>query len=623
MLTQAKHIILTVFVLLAVNASAQLEETSQYYYVQQPSELFSIDTGLQDMEAYNFMQRPQWDYFNLGNTGQAHYATNFQWQESKGFKSGMIAFDNYKYTRDKIKYYKIAKPLSEINYFLGSKRENIFGAKFAHNLKNRLNYGVDFHRIQSTGVYQNIRTRNGDFSMYGIFYSKNSRYELSLALTFNKLKTEESGGLVQDFVNDASLKEPNKDFYDPKISEGITQHKNLDVWVTNTYHLGKHKIDSINDTLSIKKFYPSISFSYSTGTQRNTFEFVDNAADSLYYGDFMQQVDSTFYRLYYHQIPNRLSVSYSGLMAKKDSLQYKNFRAEVGVQHDNIELWQNRKEFTTNNLHVDGYIQSNAQSKKPWYYEARAHYYFTGYNQNDWKVAAFFGYDFKKWGKVRVAGGLEQQEATWIEHSYFSESLTWENTFNKKTRTHFEFQYQIPRWRLQLDAGYQVLGSYIYFNEQAQPQQLSEALQYWHVSASKMLQYKIWHFDNFVGVQGSSNDAILRLPQLYLKSSFYVEGKIFKGKMLGRVGADLRYNTSFAANAWQPLVGQFYLQNQQNMQFTPVLDIFLSFKVKTLRVFAKANYINEGLIQNNYYTALGYPDRGRTFAGGFIWRFFE
>ncbi len=93
--------------------------------------------------------------------------------------------------------------------------------------------------------------------------------------------------------------------------------------------------------------------------------------------------------------------------------------------------------------------------------------------------------------------------------------------------------------------------------------------------------------------------------------------------MLARFGVDLRYNSNFIANAWQPLTGQFYIQNEQNMHYTPVLDVFLSFKVKTLRVFAKANYINEGLGKKNYYTALGYPDRGRTFAGGLIWRFFE
>jgi len=575
------------------------------------------------MQHYNFMSTNNFDNFNLGNTGQAHYSTSLNWNDQKGFKSGMTHFDLYKYNIDKIKYYDVKKPLSEISYFLGSSSENIFGAKFAHNLKNRLSYGMDFHRIASTGIYQNMRTRNGNFSLYGIYSSKNSRYNLAVDMTFTTLKSEENGGLEDDFINNTSLFQTNKQFYEPNIEEGLTKHKNFNILITNTYHFGLTKIDSVNDSTNVKRFHPTFSLNYSTGTQRNTYQFVDNEADTTFYGDFFQEEDSTFYRLYYHQIPTKVSISYSGLMNKQDTIQYRNFSGEVGAQHDNIELWQNRKEMTTNNIHVFGKIQSNAWSNKKWQYQAEAYYYMTGYNQNDWKVNGVFAYNFGKFGQVEVAASLEQQEASCIENSYYSTTLTWENNFNKKTRTNFSFFYYLPSQKLKLHAEYNVLGNYIYFDENALPQQLNTATHYWQAYASKELKYKILHFDNFVGVQGNNNQQALRLPKVFLKSSLYIEGKIFKGKMLGRFGADLRYNSNFMANAWQPLTGQFYIQNEQVMQYTPVLDIFLSFKVKTLRVFAKANYINEGLGKKNYYTALGYPDRGRTFAGGLIWRFFE
>jgi hypothetical protein len=139
----------------------------------------------------------------------------------------------------------------------------------------------------------------------------------------------------------------------------------------------------------------------------------------------------------------------------------------------------------------------------------------------------------------------------------------------------------------------------------------------------KDLNFKILHFDNFLGVQGNNQQQALRLPRVFVKSSLYIEGFIFKGKMLGSFGVDLRYNSRFAINAWNPLIGQYHIQNEQTMKFTPVLDVFLSFKVKTLRFFMKANYVNEGFIAKNYFTALGYPDRGRTLAGGLVWRFLE
>ena len=604
-------------------AYCQHDETSYYYFQEQEHLLIPIDTGLNNLEAYNFMQTPTWDYFNLGNTGQAHQYMALDWNENKGFKSGLTHFDRYKYAIDKIQYYKVEKPLSQINYFLGSNRENIFGAQFAHNVKNRLNYGVNFHRVLSTGVYNNIQARNGDFSLYGQFFSKNSRYVLGAEMIFTKLKAQENGGLLIDFINQPEFVEPNKEFYEVNISNGLTQHKNLAFEITNTYHFGFHTYDSVTDSLEVRRFHPSFSINHSTGTQKNTYEYVDNNATDSLYGDFFQAVDSSFYRLYYHQIPNRVFFNYSGLKANRDSAQYYNFSLEFGAQHDNIELWQNRKEFTSNNFHIYTVLRSNPLALKKWSYAINTHYYLTGYNQNDWQFSANFGYNLDKFGVATISGKIEQQEAAWIEQNYASSSLNWAYNFDKKTHSLIAFDYQMTKQQFNFHAAYHRIGNLVYFDENSRPKQLQNTTSYWQIYASKNLNFKILHFDNFIGIQGNNNQDALRLPAVFLKSSLYIEGYIFKGNMLARLGADMRYNSSFEANAWNPIIGQFHIQNNQRMHYTPVLDIFLSFKVKTLRIFAKANYVNEGWIKKNYYTALGYPDRGRTYAGGLVWRFFE
>lgn len=605
-------------------ALAQQAETQYYYTQDEAYKLYAIDSSLNNMEEYNFMRGDTWESFNLGNTGQAHQSLSLDWNEQIGFKSGMTHFDLYKFKREKIKYYQINKPYSEIYYYMGSKRENIFGASFAQNVKNRLEYGLNFHRVLSNGVYRNIRAKNGDFSLYGVYTSKNSRYNLKLDMVFSKVKTEENGGLQVDFINDESNLESNKEFYATRITAGLTEHKNFDMLISNVYNFGYHTIDSISDSLALKKFHSSFSLAYSTGTQKNTYAFRDKAATTDYYGDFFQNTDSTYYRLYYHQIPNKISLSYSGLKKNQDSVSYKNFAADLSIQHDNIELWQNGAEYTTNNLHIAAQIRSTLEAGKAWNYDVRAYYFLAGYNQNDWKVDARFSYNLNKFGEITLAASSELQEATWIENSlYTRKSASWENNFNKKQRTRFAFDYAHQKLQFKLHAEYNILSNFIYFNSASRPEQLNGVSHYWQSYLSKDLKIKILHFDNFIGLQGTNSTEAIRIPLVYLKSSLYIEGKIFKGNMLGRFGVDLRYNSNFAINAWNPLIGQFYIQEEQNMKFTPVLDIFLSFKVKTLRVFAKANYINEGLIQSNYFTALNYPDRGRTFAGGLIWRFFE
>jgi hypothetical protein len=383
------------------------------------------------------------------------------------------------------------------------------------------------------------------------------------------------------------------------------------------------KLDSINDSVAVRKFYPVWRISHGFGTSKNTFAFFEDRAEGEFYGDFHQPRDTfNFYRLYYHEIPHRVSIKYLG--AKDgDSVSYHNITFEAGIQHDNIELWQNSFEITTNNLHVFGSMGSNPKNQSPFRYSARTYYYMTGYNQNDFHASGKMGYDFGRWGRIFAGLIFENVAPTWIENNYHSSSLRWSNDFSKKRNLEINADYELPAQRLKLHFQNNLLDNYIFFNELSRPEQLEGVMNYWMFSIQKDLSWRILNFDNFVGVQGVSNDDALRLPRWFVKSSFYIQGKIFKGNMLARIGFDMRYFTDIYADAWNPLIGQFYIQNEKEMNFVPVFDFFLSFKVKTLRVFAKSNYISQGLMARNFYTTLNYPDRGRTFAGGLVWRFFD
>jgi hypothetical protein len=597
-------------------------ETRTYSYSTNPDISYDIDTGIHNLEEYNFLQKEGWEFWGLGNVGLAHRPMTLNWDYKKGFKSGMRNFDRYKFSRDKIKYYNIEKPLSEIYYSIGSNREHIFKGSHAQNIKNRFEYGIDFNRISSLGTYQNQQTRNAGFSMYTKYSSKNNRYHLDVDLALSQIKAEENGGLIADIVNPTVPGVFNPQLYPTYLSDGITTHNNLQVLMTNSYDFGFFKIDSVSDSLAVRKFYPVFRISHSFGTGKNTFGFKDKSPDENYYGDFFQISDSVYYQLYYHEIPHSVSFKYLG--AKNgDSVTYHNLTFEAGIQHDNIELWQNLYEITTNNLHVFGSLGSNPKNKSSFRYGAKTYYYMTGYNQNDFHVSGKLAYHFEKFGNI--SGGLifENVAPDWIENNYFSRSLTWDNNFSKKRNLEISADYTLPKYRFKTHFQYNLIDNFTYFNEQSRPEQLGEVLSYWMFSAQKEMRWRILNFDNFVGVQGVSNEGVLRVPTLFVKSSFYLEGKIFKGNMLARLGIDMRYNTDIYADAWNPLIGQFYIQNEKEIRFVPVFDFFINFKVKTLRVFIKSNYISQGLMARNYYTALNYPDKGRTFAGGLVWRFFE
>ena len=626
--TSTHKIVLVVCLILGVhNLLAQFQderETKTYFYKDNPTEVLPIDTGLDNIEEYNFLQKDGWEYIGVGNTGLAHRYLALDWDYSKGFKNGMRHFDRYKFDIDRIKYYNVERPLSDFSYSIGANNENIVKAQHAQNIKNVFELGIDFHRIRSIGIYNNQQVRNAGFSLYGIYTTKNEKFKSAVDVVYSQIKGEENGGLVDNILADDFEAFNNPEVYETNLSDALTRHQNFGIQFTNSYRFGFYQIDSITDSLAVRKFYPTIEIAHSLGTRKNMFRFDQpSPVDTAFYGDFFQPDDSMYFRLAYHEIPHSVSFRYLGTLKDGDSVKYQNFVAEAGIQHDNIELWQNRNELTTNNLHVFGSFGSNPLGDYKFNYRLKTYYYLAGYNQNDFHLSGQMSNDFDKFGKVSAGLVFENVAPSWIENSYFSTSKRWDNNFNKKQNLKVEGAYHLPKQRFRIHFQYNILNNFIFFNESSVPEQVDQVLNYWRLSVWKNLRWKILNFDNFIGVQGISDPDVLRIPTLFLKSSFYIEGKIFKGNMLARLGVDMRFLSNFTSDAWNPLIGQFYIQNDFETNFIPVFDVFASFKVQTVRIFFKANYASQGLFQDNFYAIAFHPDRGRTITGGFTWRFFE
>lgn len=598
-------------------------ETQTYYYEENPSISYQIDTSLKDFEEYNYEYAEGWEYFNTSIMGTSQQKLSFQRNNSTGFQDGNIFFNNYKYDIDKIRYYNTEKyPYSELSYLIGQRLEQKVQLKHAQNVKNRFKFAIDVTGISASGLFSlNQRTRNFGISFYGIYSSKNNKYHLETDFTFSSIKVNENGGVVEDVLTDSS---PNKLFYSTYLDDATNKQSTLSLKLKNSYDLGFARIDSINDTLKVKTFYPVFRMEYSIGTNIVRQGFSDYQPDSLYYTNmnFYQNKDSTVYNLRYHNLPHRFSFVYLGTK-NTDSVTYLNLKADVAIQHNNIEVWQNGFEKTYNNLMLEASVMSNEKATSNLRYKVNSSIFLTGFNQFDFNANAMAQYSFGKWGSLGAHFVYETISPSWIENFYHSTNLNWDNNFKKKQILETGFSYLLPSQKLKFNFQVDFLNNYIYFNEDSKPLQTDAKIVYWNVSIQKDSKWKIWHWDNFIGYQYTNHREILPLPSLFLKTSLYAKFNLFKKNMLLSTGFDLRFNTAFSARAWNPVISQFYVQDVRTMKFTPVLDVFVSTKIKSLRFYAKLNYVNEGLFVKNIYKALNYPSNGRTFSIGLSWRFFE
>ncbi|MBK7872730.1 MAG: hypothetical protein IPJ74_19650 [Saprospiraceae bacterium] len=193
------------------------------------------------------------------------------------------------------------------------------------------------------------------------------------------------------------------------------------------------------------------------------------------------------------------------------------------------------------------------------------------------------------------------------------------NDFKQTLETTIGGTYLIPTLQIGITGRYHLLNNYIYYDTLSAPQQSATPLSILQFIVQK--DFKVWnfHLDNIIAFQNASEDFI-RLPQIYGKHSFYYEGNWFKVLNV-KLGFDLRYNDAYFADYYNPVSGQFQLQNQRQVDFYPAIDAFFTMRVTKFRAFVKfENLTNAFLTEDFFYQTAYYAYPPAALRIGFKWR---
>ena len=103
----------------------------------------------------------------------------------------------------------------------------------------------------------------------------------------------------------------------------------------------------------------------------------------------------------------------------------------------------------------------------------------------------------------------------------------------------------------------------------------------------------------------------------------YYESYIFRKALFSQVGAEMYYQSRFRAYDYSPSTQQFYQQDHFTIRNYPVVDVFFVADIKTVSIFLKAAYVNQGINGNGYFTTPYYTGYPRRFQLGVKWNFFN
>ncbi|MGK7368999.1 MAG: putative porin, partial [Candidatus Halalkalibacterium sp. M3_1C_030] len=183
------------------------------------------------------------------------------------------------------------------------------------------------------------------------------------------------------------------------------------------------------------------------------------------------------------------------------------------------------------------------------------------------------------------------------------------------------------RW-LNASVAFTTLDNYAFFGIDPESSlvnsfQAAETINYFKVKVNKEIRYGKLALDNTVAYQKvTDGSTFLNVPELITRNTLYYTDRWFKNALFVQTGLSFKYFTAYSMNGYDPVLAEFYVQNDEQLGAFPLIDLFFNMKVQQTRIFFIAEHVNSLVSANDYFSAPGYPYRDFTLRFGLVWNFF-
>ena len=205
-------------------------------------------------------------------------------------------------------------------------------------------------------------------------------------------------------------------------------------------------------------------------------------------------------------------------------------------------------------------------------------------------------------------------------------SYNWQNNFRNQQTKQLAFRLKSKKFgTLQID--YNTLDNYLYFakdiNDAVKPNQFDETVNYIRAKLSNEVSYRNFALNNTILYQNvMAGDAVYNVPEIVTRHSLYYTNEFFKKALFLQTGVTFSYFSSYYMNRYDPLLAEFYVQNNTKLGDFPRIDFFINAKIRQTRIFLKAEHLNSSFTGYKYYSAPNYPYRDFIVRFGIVWNFF-
>lgn len=622
--------------------------------------IIPADTASLNFQSTNLVEGMQGHYNYLGNLGAPRQSRLF-FERRNDYPTIFIAPLSFFYFRpDQFKFTNSNVPFTNLTYYKAGSRingEDRFKSYFSVNANKRLAFGFNIDYLYGRGYYSNQATSHFNAGIFASYIGE--KYQMHAAYNNFFFKMNENGGITDDryITCPEEMEDVGGNQYIPvRLEETSNRNHDFFVYLTHRYRLGFHrevtKIEETQDpvarrkaerdstaipkdTLIVEEFVPVTSFIHTFKIERSNHRFRSGSeptgADAIYDNTYLQEGfsrDSTLAL----SVKNVLGISLLegfNKYAKAGLTAYisHKFSRYTLMNMDTTIANPRPVHYDEQEVFVGGELFK--RQGKLLHYNVNGEIGLAGEAIGQFKVNGDIDLNFRL-GKDTVnfyaRGHVSNLLPSFYMRHYHSNHFTWDNDDMKKEfRTGVEGELNIDRWGTNLRAGMENIKNYTYFDQNALPAQHSGSVQVLSATLNQNFKLGIFHLDNEITWQKTSNASILPLPDFSLYHNFYLLTKLVK-VLTVQLGADVRYFTSYNAPAYMPATQQFHLQpedDQVKIGGYPIVNAYLNIHLKRTRIFVMMYHVNAGMGNRQSFLVPHYPINPRLLKIGISWNFYD
>ena len=599
---------------------------TDYKVISHNNDTTYIDTTLSMLKnfKFNYLRKDDFELLPFHNQGQTFNNLGYSFNEANLYPSlGARAMHFNFYDVSDVDYYHVATPTTELAYRSGLEQGQFLDALFTFNTSERLNISLSYKGLRSLGKYRTSLSSHGNMRIAFNYRTLNDSYNIRGHVVAQDLTNDQNGGLTVESIEDFETNDPN--FSDrARLTTNFNDAKNS--LRGNRYFLEHdYKIWQRRDTLNRVKTHLKVG---------NILNY-----ERKHYGYTQQNANSIFGDAFATFISDNLdyfTLDAQAYLALKSPLvlgevKFKTNYYDFNYSYNSIKTINNElipQNLNGNTIAVGGEWKTTL---KKFNIDADASTIIAGdLTGNYIKASASFKQDslftFKGTFLTNTKSpnlNFRLNQSNYVQYNWF------ENLDNESTRS---LLFDLKSDKL-LNANVQItqIDNYTYFsdtlgnNGQTTPLQAPLTINYLKAKISKDFRIGKFGFDNSIMYQRvAQGESYFRVPEIVTRNSIYFADKLFKGDPLYlQAGVTLKYFTKYYANSYNPVLSEFYLQNEQEIGGYPVLDFFINAQIQRTRLYFKIEHFNAGFGNtSDFYSAPNYPYRDLTIRFGLVWNFF-